>query len=316
MSSRSGRSDVARDERDSRNGGGDGDEKFQTASGRGRPYGFNPSRYPNQSANRIQRRPPPELELVIVDTLSKAKSASQALSRQKVVAVDCEGVRLSRTGRLCLVQVASTSKVYLYDVVVVGAKVFTEGGLKAVLEDERILKLFHDCRHDCDALFWQFNVKVANIFDTQVAFAVLREQQGLTKPIPIGLKSLLRKYSVTTADEENVKAAVKLEYSDNSDYWTIRPLPDNAIKYAKYDVEHLIHVYKQMTRYLKPQWEAKVMTGSQEYAAAYRDHADGAEKAALEFNELVKLVQAEKKALAEKREREEREQEGRRDVEC
>lgn len=69
------------------------------------------------------------------------------LSKLEVIAVDCEGVNLSREGELCLVQIGTESKVYLVDVLEHGRALFEEGGLRALLESAKVRKVLHDCRY-------------------------------------------------------------------------------------------------------------------------------------------------------------------------
>jgi exonuclease 3'-5' domain-containing protein 1 len=71
------------------------------------------------------------------------------LTKLEVIAVDCEGVNLSREGELCLVQIGTESKVYLVDVLEHGRALFEEGGLRALLESTKVRKVLHDCRYDC-----------------------------------------------------------------------------------------------------------------------------------------------------------------------
>lgn len=40
--------------------------------------------------------------------------------------------------------------------------------IQMMLEDERIIKVVHDCRQDSAALFYQMDIRVKPIFDTQV----------------------------------------------------------------------------------------------------------------------------------------------------
>jgi len=54
----------------------------------------------------------------------------QLLRKETQLSVDCEGVELGRFGELCLVQVATTQKVYLFDVVVLGREIFDQGKLR------------------------------------------------------------------------------------------------------------------------------------------------------------------------------------------
>jgi len=71
-----------------------GGQRFQVYGGRGRGAGR--ARTKSSAPAKVAPR---ALELVLVDTLIKAKSASAALMTEMVLALDCEGTALSRTGR-------------------------------------------------------------------------------------------------------------------------------------------------------------------------------------------------------------------------
>ena len=64
-----------------------------------------------------------------VDDLNTLRSAISELKGIMELAVDCEGVDLSRTGKLCLIQVGTNGKVFCFDVIALGRKVFDEGEL-------------------------------------------------------------------------------------------------------------------------------------------------------------------------------------------
>jgi exonuclease 3'-5' domain-containing protein 1 len=90
------------------------------------------------------------------------------LSQENIIGVAAEGVNLGRNGQLCLLQFATTSHVFIFDILVLGQTAFTEG-LTELLECCRILKVIHDCRLISDIMFHQFGTKLVNIFDTQVS---------------------------------------------------------------------------------------------------------------------------------------------------
>ena len=100
-----------------------------------------------------------------------------------VIAVDCEGVNMSRVGAITLLQVAAGDSAYLFDVQAMGRACFemvsdasvTNGrNLKSVLEDPKVVKLMFDCRVDSDALFHQHGVSLTNVFDVQLADVAAR----------------------------------------------------------------------------------------------------------------------------------------------
>lgn len=57
----------------------------------------------------------------------------------------------------------SALAVYLIDVAVLGTLAFSQG-LREVLQSETVPKLFFDCRRDSDALFHQFQVRLAGMW--------------------------------------------------------------------------------------------------------------------------------------------------------
>jgi len=92
-----------------------------------------------------------------ISQLEDVQAAVHDISTQAAIAVDCEGkvyvsllrksygeegVSLSRTGRLTLLQVATPDcRVYLFDVLSMGVDLFEKGGLKRILEDTAIIKV-------------------------------------------------------------------------------------------------------------------------------------------------------------------------------
>lgn len=79
---------------------------------------------------------------IIVDSLPACKSAVRDLEREHVVAIDAEGINLSLTGPLTLLQIGTTSQnVYLFDVQS-ERQMFEHGGLKAFLAKESIVKVY------------------------------------------------------------------------------------------------------------------------------------------------------------------------------
>uniref|UniRef100_A0A0G4HYI2 3'-5' exonuclease domain-containing protein n=1 Tax=Chromera velia CCMP2878 TaxID=1169474 RepID=A0A0G4HYI2_9ALVE len=100
-----------------------------------------------------------------IDSKDAAQKAVASLMEAASVAVDCEGVSLGRFGRLCLLQMATDSEVFLLDTLRDGVV----DTVAPVLTSTEILKVMHDCREDSSALFHQHGVELRNVFDTQVA---------------------------------------------------------------------------------------------------------------------------------------------------
>ena len=88
-----------------------------------------------------------------VETVSGSQAAVQKLERESYVAVDSEGVHLSRTGPLTLLQIGTASgRVFLFDVMR-EPRMFKDGGLQRLLEGESVVKVglcrCHRCKDDC-----------------------------------------------------------------------------------------------------------------------------------------------------------------------
>eukprot|EP00743_Colponemidia_sp_Colp-15_P007258 GILK01007836.1.p1 GENE.GILK01007836.1~~GILK01007836.1.p1 ORF type:complete len:363 (+),score=41.71 GILK01007836.1:43-1131(+) len=179
--------------------------------------------------------------LILVDSLLGCKKASQDLSQQKLLAVDFEGVRLSRFGRLCLIQIATRSMVYIFDIISIGPSVFSDGGLARLLNRKDTVKVFHDCREDSSAIFHQFGVKLQGVFDTQCCFRVLSRHRDESLSVPnIGLNALLQRYLGVS---HQLKSDIGSRMNRDCELWLRRPLTDQLIEYAQLDVSLLLPLF-------------------------------------------------------------------------
>nr|XP_040054849.1 piRNA biogenesis protein EXD1 isoform X2 [Gasterosteus aculeatus aculeatus] len=106
--------------------------------------------------------------IVIDEFYEKFGSAVMHIKKQHVIGVGADGVELFKHDRLCWLQIATKTKVYLFDIMILGDRAF-KNGLSMILQSKHILKVIHDCRAIAGCLSVQFGVKLANVFDTQVA---------------------------------------------------------------------------------------------------------------------------------------------------
>jgi len=84
--------------------------------------------------------------VTVVDSPETVALCRAALSDQAFLALDCEGVSLGRRGEISLIQLATDAECFLLDV---QDKPRTDPVVelaKAVLEDDSICKIIHDCR--------------------------------------------------------------------------------------------------------------------------------------------------------------------------
>ena len=78
------------------------------------------------------------------------------------IALDVEGVDLSRLGLISLVQLATKNACFVLDVLNAKPSDPLIRWLRALLESE-VVKVVHDCRMDSDALWHKLEIKLKNV---------------------------------------------------------------------------------------------------------------------------------------------------------
>jgi hypothetical protein len=166
--------------------------------------------------------------VVVVDTDEKLTQCSLgSKSSGLVLALDCEGLSLSRNGQVSLVQLSSPSTCYLFDVTKCSRLSKITLFLKEILEDPNIIKIIHDCRMDSDALFHKLDIKLTGCHDTQAWDFVLRNQR-------LNLNKTLMHYGCPPNPERDTSI-----YVNNPAFWLTRPLSRDMIEWAAGDVKSL-----------------------------------------------------------------------------
>jgi len=192
---------------------------------------------------------------VVVSARESAAIVEELLRAGQPVGFDGEGVNLGPKGQLTLVQISTVGgQVIIFDVQTCPALI-SQGGLKQLLESEHIIKVVHDCRNDSAALFFQCDVQVRNVFDTQAAHAVL-QLQDTGKPVykvkNVSLNALCELYN---APVNPMKEQVKNIYRRDQKFWARRPLTRDMICYAAADVLALVPtIYTAMASQIKPEF--------------------------------------------------------------
>jgi len=221
---------------------------------------------------------------VVIDDASDVtaiQKCAEALRKADVIAVDCEGVLMSRTGPVTLLQCATREAVYLIDVQALGARAFDErgaGGILDVLESrEAPLKLMFDCRMDSDALFHQFGVCLENVADVQLLDLASRRSLGIMVDRVAGIAKCTDKHltEAETAVAADLKARVKKMYAvEESKLWAERPMSEDMRRYACLDVWLLIKLYEKIKFDLrddKDDWIARAMKESARRVLEFRE---------------------------------------------
>ncbi len=145
------------------------------------------------------------------------------LNNKKIIAVDTEFFReTSYYPKLALVQIATDSIIVCIDPLAFDAK----KALQEILLDESITKIIHSCSQDLEVLFYYLGKAPRNIYDTQIANALLTEQHQAG-------------YATLVENELDVQ----LDKSQTRSNWLQRPLTKKQIQYAGDDVYYLYQVH-------------------------------------------------------------------------
>ena len=162
----------------------------------------------------------------IVQDNKSLKTLCKNLKKQKIIYLDTEFLR-DRTywPLLCTIQIRTQRKSYLLDMISDDQMNFEE--FKNILKNKNILKVIHSARQDIEVLLYNFNVIVWPIFDTQLAYGLVSNENN------IGYNSLVEKLF-------KIKLSKKYQQSN----WDTRPLSMSQINYAENDVKYLPLIHK------------------------------------------------------------------------
>eukprot|EP00906_Rhabdomonas_costata_P006866 RCo009946 len=202
-----------------------------------------------RTARSARHRDP--VTLCYVSTASGVAEMVAHLQAAPVIAMDCEGLSLSRRGALRLAQLGTRTHIFVVDVKLLRRNAFPKE-LVALLERKHPRKLLFDCRSDADALQHQFGVCLGGVLDLQAIEALLRTRDLLVdrgvgeSPLRVcGLRDCMKRYAAGVGDA-GLKARVGAEMKANPRLWDIRPLPPYLMQYAANDVAALFPIYDHL----------------------------------------------------------------------
>ena len=165
-----------------------------------------------------------------IDSSEDLAYLNKELLHKSYLGVDTEFRRTTKDNmRLALLQVNDGEETYLIDAIAVD----DPGENASFLFSESVLKIFHSCKEDLEAIYAWTNEEMMNIFDTQIANAFLDGD------FSIGYQGLVER-----------KLGIKLEKKETRSNWIRRPLSEAQLKYAALDVEYLIYLYKEQKKEL------------------------------------------------------------------
>lgn len=143
-----------------------------------------------------------------------------------VLAIDTEFLReKTYYAKLCLLQMATDDEVLIVD----PFEMDDLSVMAPLLEDERIVKLFHAAGQDLEIILREVGVLPRPVFDTQIAAALLGHTQQ------IGYAALV-----------HAECGVSLKKIDSFTDWSRRPLSASQRDYAADDVVYLPRLYAGM----------------------------------------------------------------------
>jgi exonuclease 3'-5' domain-containing protein 1 len=216
------------------------------------------------------------MDVIMIDTATALQSFLDDLpldSDQPHLFVDLEGNNLSRHGTLSLITVLVEPRhtVHLIDVTTLGKDAFSTTNtnnttsLQQILESDTITKVFFDIRHDSEALFGLYRIRVSGIEDLQLMELAIRSRfennnyvSGLAKCIQIYAPiHWVEKSQFRTIKEQGVRL---FDPARGGSYAVFdqRPLNAEVAKYCAQDVLHMPALYDVFKPGLNASWKLKV----------------------------------------------------------
>ena len=166
----------------------------------------------------------------LISTKTDLEKITRDLNKEKFIAVDVEADSMYHfKEKVCLIQLATEKK----QVVIDPLQIQDLSSLKTLFLDSDIKKIFHGADFDVRSLYRDFNIKIKNLFDTQIACMFLG----------------IRETSLAAVIKERFKISLNKEYRKKD--WSKRPLPEDMIEYAVNDTLYLIKLAKILEKELK-----------------------------------------------------------------
>ena len=137
--------------------------------------------------------------------------------------------------RVCLIQISTPATDYIVDPL----GDFDLGGLRPIVEDPGVEKIFHAAEYDLMLLLRDFGWTLTNLFDTMWAVRILGHDR-------VGLANVLEHYY-----------GVKLDKKFQRSNWCQRPLKEEALRYAQLDTHYLLRLRDDLAAELQAagHWE-------------------------------------------------------------
>ncbi|XP_075568341.1 piRNA biogenesis protein EXD1 [Pelecanus crispus] len=232
------------------------------------------------------------VEYTVVDCFQqKFGPAVLHLKQQCVVSIAGEGVNLCRHGRLSWLEIATKSRIFLFDIFLLGPQAF-KNGLQMVLEDKNILKVMHDCRWISDCFFHQYGVLLFNVFDTQVADALQFSMAtgGFLPHRVCTLQECLMQHLKIPSKSDAIMKCRQQMASENPDIWFLRPFPPSLLKALALKAMYLLLLHSSLMDNLMSDLTAVVHGYLNAYRTASGDHLGSTKPTCMKLPEELRQL--------------------------
>jgi ribonuclease D len=166
----------------------------------------------------------------LINTKTDLEKITRDLKKEKSIAVDVEADSMYHfKEKVCLIQLAAKKK----HVVIDPLQIQDLSSIKSLFSNSDIKKIFHGADFDVRSLYRDFNIKIKNLFDTQIACMFLG----------------IRETSLDAVLKKRFKISLNKKYRKRD--WSKRPLPEDMIEYAVNDTIYLIKLAEILEKELK-----------------------------------------------------------------
>jgi len=166
----------------------------------------------------------------LINTKTDLEKITRDLKKEKSIAVDVEADSMYHfKEKVCLIQLATKKE----HVVIDPLQIQDLSSLNILFLNSDIKKIFHGADFDVRSLYRDFNIKIKNLFDTQLASMFLG----------------IRETSLAAVIKERFE--ISLDKRCRKKDWSKRPLPEDMIEYAVKDTIYLIKLAAILDKELK-----------------------------------------------------------------
>ena len=172
-------------------------------------------------------KPKTPIPIELLTNTDQVLALSPVLSQENMVAIDTESDSRHRyPEKVCLIQIATSKKVYLIDTL----SIVDLTPIGDLLRDPNVVKVIQGADYDIRCLDRQWGFRIRNIFDTSIAARFA----GMKK---FGLSSLTESLLGVQIEKD-----ARLQKSD----WSRRPFTSESLNYAATDVWYLSAICKDL----------------------------------------------------------------------